>query len=187
MKKAIVYLIIAFYSIQVFSQSKHIDVLNAFDKWKTEQIKNGKYLDLKNCNVDYVLKHENGASQSLPDEMTITYLDINEDKIIDAIVELSPNACDGGNAFINTTYKFIVLSNKSGYRITDDKLFEKMESKIKFEDMDGGVNLSPKFLNNKFELSCEAIYYKADDGRCCPSGKKTVTVNIITQKVTINE
>ncbi|MBM3417234.1 MAG: hypothetical protein FJY20_12555 [Bacteroidetes bacterium] len=113
----------------------------------------------------------------IPKEISIHYSDINGDGKLDALITFHPVQCDGGNAMMNAQSRLLIISKGSSW-VTDDKFIESIESK-----KDGWLSVSGVTEGTIFGTYYE---YAADDGRCCPSIKKSFTLDYKTRKLTID-
>jgi hypothetical protein len=170
------------YPLILFAQSKseYVLIVSKFEQWKKDQYKKGKYATDKNCDPDTVLKAGyKGAEMGIPTDIHISFTNINDDNKLDAIITFNPTQCDGGNALMNAQIRILILSNVDGYT-TDDSYIDKIESQFK----KGWVIIDSALYGSFYGTYYE---YKDSDGRCCPSIKKSFSIDYKTKKLTFDE
>ena len=162
------------------SKSEYVQIVNKFEQWKNDQYKKGNYATEKNCNTDTILKDGyKGPGMGIPADIHVSFTDINSDNKLDAMITFTPDQCDGGNALMNVQIRVLVLSNVKGYN-TDDSYIDKIETQLKkgWLIVEGAQYGS--FYGTYYE-------YKDLDGRCCPSIKKSFSIDYKTKKLTFDE
>ncbi|MEP7373051.1 MAG: hypothetical protein ABI675_06635 [Chitinophagaceae bacterium] len=97
----------------------------------------------------------------IPEEMNISFSDLNSDNIVDGLLSFFVDPCDGGNAFMNIQTKLLILSKGNSY-FADDKYFSKIESSLK----KGWLTIESSSYGTIYGTFHD---YKESDGRCCPS------------------
>lgn len=158
------------------SKSEYVQLLNKFEQWKSIQYKKGVYATEKNCNLDTMTKEGyKGPTMGIPNDIDISFTDINNDNKLDAIVTFSPDQCDGGNALMNAQIRVLILSNNAGY-IIDDTYIDKIETRFK----KGWFNIEKASYGTFFGTYYE---YKETDGRCCSSIRRPFTIDYKTKKL----
>jgi hypothetical protein len=111
----------------------------------------------------------------IPEDINISFTDINDDGKLDGLVTFLPDHCDGGNALMNTQIRVLILSNAANY-IADDQFLDNIQQRLKkgwviIHAVQGGT-----FYGTYYE-------YKQTDGRCCPSIKKDLSIDYKTRKI----
>ena len=170
-------------TINVTAQSKtdYVQILKKFEQWKSIQYKKGLYAIEKNCNLDTVGKEGyNGPEMGIPQDIDISFTDINDDQKLDAIVTFHPDQCDGGNALMNAQIRVLILSSGTTY-ITDDTYIDKVESHLKKK---GWLSIESANNGTFFGTYYE---YKDADGRCCPSIRRSFNIDFKTKKLTFTD
>jgi hypothetical protein len=151
-------------------------ILEQFSQWKIKQYNSGRFVTDKNCNPDSALESEDsGLYMGIPNDIKINYSDINQDGKLDGLFLFNPDQCDGGNALMFAQTRVLVLSNGNSYMI-DDTLIEYVEKHLKkgwlFMKRPAGGTLYGKYIE-----------YLKDDGRCCPSIQREISINFKTGKL----
>jgi hypothetical protein len=158
------------------SKNEYILILNKFEQWKSMQFKKGVYATENKCNPDTVIKKGyHGPTIGIPNDIDISFTDINNDNKLDAIITFNPDQCDGGNALMNAQIRVLILSSKAAYT-TDDTYIDKIESGLK----KGWLNIEKATYGTFFGTYYE---YKEADGRCCPSIRRPFTIDYKTNKL----
>lgn len=153
-----------------------MQILTRFEQWKSAQLKKGTYATEKNCNLDTVTKEGyNGPTMGIPSDIDVAFTDINNDNKLDAIVTFNPDQCDGGNALMNAQIRVLILSSGVSY-VTDDAYIDKIESRLK----KGWLSIEKASYGTFFGTYYE---YKETDGRCCPSIRRSFTIDYKTKKL----
>jgi len=159
------------------TKNEYIQIINRFEKWKLDQYKKGTFATDKNCNFDTVSKAGyKGPEAGIPADVNVMFTDINNDSKLDALITFNPTQCDGGNALMNAQSRVLILSSQTGY-IADDTFIDKIESRYK----KGWLHVESVVQGTIYGLYLE---YKADDGRCCPSVKRTFSISYSDKKLT---
>ena len=157
-------------------QNEYQQILSKFNSWKEKQFRSGTYASEKNCNPDTMLKKGyKGPEMGIPKELTMSFFDLNNDKIIDGLVTFSVDQCDGGNALMNLQTKLLILSKADSYFV-DDKYFTKIESALK----KGWITIESSTYGTIYGTFHD---YKEADGRCCPSITKPFSLTYPTTKL----
>ncbi len=158
------------------SKSEYLQIINKFEQWKSIQFKKGIYATEKKCNLGTVTKDSyTGPTMGIPNDVDISFTDINNDNKLDAIVMFNPSQCDGGNALMNAQIRILILSNGMTY-IADDTYIDKIESRFK----KGWFSIKKASYGTFFGTYYE---YKETDGRCCPSIRRPFIIDYKTKKM----
>jgi hypothetical protein len=176
--KAIFVILIVLVSFQscTHSKSEYNAIMLQFEHWKADQYLEGIYATEDDCSFDSVSKEDyKGPTMGIPDDLDISYTDINGDSKLDAIIVFNPVQCDGGNALMNVQIRVLVLSGKAFYTV-DDVYFKKIESRL-----DKGWLIIDKAVEGSFYGTY--FEYRESDGRCCPSIRRPVLIEYKTQKL----
>lgn len=161
---------------QPANKSSYTQIVNRYLQWKEIQYKAGTFEPPNRCNWDTARKENyKGPNMGIPDDIDISFTDINGDKKLDALITFFPDQCDGGNAFANTQIRVLILSKGTGYT-SDDRYLDNIQNRLKkgwliVERAQGGT-----FYGTFYEL-------KNDDGDCCPSIKKKFSIDYKTRKL----
>ncbi len=157
-------------------ESEYVNILNSFNQWKMEQIREGVFLVGDSCNFEVVSRDGSvGSIMGIPFDLDISYTDINQDGKVDGLVLFRPNQCDGGNALMNIQIKLLILSSPNKY-IVDDKFMNVFES----QNGKGWF-----ILDNATEGTIYGTYYEytETDGRCCPSIRRKISIYFSSKKL----
>lgn len=180
MKRALISLPLVFFATIAFSQTtaEYSQVLSRFEQWKAAKYKAGAYATPGNCKMDIVTKDGyKGPVAGIPKDISIHYSDINGDGKLDGLITFHPVQCDGGNAMMNAQDRLLILSKGAAW-VIDEKYISNIESK-----KDGWLSVSGVMEGTIFGTYFE---YGPDDGRCCPSIKKSFTIDYKTKQLTID-
>lgn len=143
MKKAILYtyfLFVTVFFIYCAPKRKNgkiatetIEIVEAFNNWKSAVMNAGTYSPYDSCNTFYFIHHPKNSKLEegigLPDstKFNFHFCDINNDKQIDALITFHPECC----TCTDTTGKVmqqeqvIIISNQNGYT-ADDTFFQNL-------------------------------------------------------------
>ena len=166
-------------AIQAQSGTSYSKIMAAFDQWKATAIQKGKYASAANCKMEIVTRDGyKGPATGIPQELSIHFADINGDGKLDGLFTFHPQQCDGGNAMMNAQDRVLVLSKGSTYT-ADASYISNIEQK-----KDGWLSVT-----GALEGIIYGTYYEygPDDGRCCPSIKKSFTIDYKTRKLEIEK
>lgn len=105
-------------------------IVQLFEEWKKEQVKNGSYLADKYCNQEWMLKQYdrpdfeilNIPTMGFPlekESFGFSFSDINQDGRLDGMVTFDPVECDGGKALMWYSVHVLIISENEKYKITD--------------------------------------------------------------------
>ncbi len=94
------------------AQSAYVQIADAFDFWKNEQIAAGIYVALNRCNPDSV----QAPALSIPDEVVMSFSDLNNDSLLDGLVVFEPVYCEGSSGKKWVQHQVLILSSPEGYR-----------------------------------------------------------------------
>ncbi|MBL0269789.1 MAG: hypothetical protein IPP99_14250 [Chitinophagaceae bacterium] len=166
-------------SIQAQNGTSYTKIMAAFEQWKTSSIQKGKYATAANCKMEIVTKDGyKGPNTGIPQDLSIHFADINGDGKLDGLFTFHPQQCDGGNAMMNAQDRVLVLSKGTAYT-TDASFISNIEQK-----RDGWFSVTGALEGMIFGNYYE---YGPDDGRCCPSIKKSFTIDYKTKKLEIDK
>lgn len=180
MKRALIALSLILFATFAFSQTtgEYTQILSRYEQWKAAQYRAGNYATPGNCKMSIVTKDGyKGPAAGIPKDISIHYSDINGDGKWDALITFRPVQCDGGNAMMNAQSSLLILSKAAGWT-TDDKYISNIEGK-----KDGWFSVSGVAEGTIYGTYYE---YAPDDGRCCPSIKKSFTIDYKTKELTID-
>jgi hypothetical protein len=152
------------------------DIKNAFENWTKYEIEKGNFFATDSCNRDYyVMKDSLGLEStfglSVPDdtsEIYYHYTDLNSDNKKDALITFTPYQCDGGNATMWVQYQLLVLSQGDKYLVTDN-YFERFKTEPGFFHLD---SIGTKTVFGTY------FEFTNNDGRCCPSIKRPIKIDL---------
>jgi len=181
MKKAFFIVAAVLVTQCIFAQAtaEYTKILASYEQWKAAQYRAGTYATPGNCKMEVVVKDGyKGPTAGIPKDISIYYSDINADGKLDALVTFNPVQCDGGNAMMNVKSRVLILSKGLSWT-TDDKFINGIESK-----KDGWLSVSGVSGGTIFGTYYD---YAADDPRCCPSVKRSFTIDFKTRKLTIDK
>ena len=142
-------------------------------------MKRGEYLSFENCNLEFVAKEGyNGPTMGIPNDIRTCFTNLNDDEIIDAIITFDLTNCGGGN--MNTEeIRILVLSEKDDY-IIEDKYFTKFHSYFNKGLMTIDKASYGMFIGSYYQ-------YKNSDARCCPSIRKSFTIDFQSSELLFQE
>ncbi len=161
-------------------QNQYIKILAKFEEWKNTQYQLHNYELEKNCNQDFVSKESyHGYGLGISTDIQIFYTMLNNDNIIDALVCFNPYLCSGGNAYMNSQARILIVSKGNGY-IIDDKLIDNIQNKL----TSGWILIENA---NDGDFIGEYFNYKEGDARCCPSIKKKIRINYKNKRLEYDE
>lgn len=155
------------------SDNRQLENINkikqAFNEWKTNEIKLRHFIHPDSCNWEYVSKLKIEGIQdlwSIPDSADINYsfADLNKDSIVDGLVYFCPSQCDGGNGSVWFRFQILIISNNDNYELSC-YLTEGIYN------LTGHSNKGFKFIDSiaENEIWGSFIEFKEGDGYCCPS------------------
>lgn len=107
------------------AQSEYVQIADAFDYWKNEQLQIGTYAALNRCNPDSIPASE--GRLSIPNDIIISFSDINNDSLLDGLVVFEPVYCDGSVGKKWVQHQVLILSSPEGYR-PDGNFFEAIKA-----------------------------------------------------------
>ncbi len=107
------------------AQSAYVEIANAFDFWKTEQLTAGNYAVLNRCNPDSIPASE--GKLAIPDDVILSFSDINNDSLLDGLVVFEPVYCDGSSGKKWVQHQVLILSSPEGY-IPDGNFFDAIKA-----------------------------------------------------------
>lgn len=180
MKRTLIALALILAAAPVFAQTTaaYTQILSRYEQWKAARYKAGAYATPGNCRMDVVTGDGyKGPMSGIPKDISVHYSDINGDGKLDALITFNPVQCDGGNAMMNAQDRVLILSKGAAW-VTDDKYISNIESK-----KDGWLSVNGVTGGTIFGTYYE---YAPDDGRCCPSIKKSFTIDYKTRELTID-
>lgn len=152
------------------------DIKNAFDSWTKSEIEKGNFFAKDSCNGDYFVTKDSLGLESIdgiavPDDSSdifYHYADLNNDNKKDALITFTPYQCDGGNAIMWVQYQLLALSQGDKYLVTDN-YFENFKTDPGFFHLDSVATKA--VFGTYFE-------FKEHDGRCCPSIKRPIKIDL---------
>lgn len=95
------------------AQSAYVQIADAFDFWKTEQITAGTYVAFNQCNPT---ASPNPEGMSIPEDVIMSFSDINNDSLLDGLIVFEPVYCNGSTGKKWIQHQVLVLSSPEGYR-----------------------------------------------------------------------
>jgi hypothetical protein len=168
------------------NQSERENIKKLFHNWQLQEIQNGRYWAIDSCNPHWFSKHNiketpNDIKFGFPSdssEYQFSFTDLNNDKKLDCLVVFDPNQCDGGNLMEWKQMQVFIISGKIKYEIIDSLDLSKFAA-TNFDS--SGFYLLDSIAKNK--IFGTYIEFKNDDGRCCPSIRRSVTFDYIQRKL----
>jgi hypothetical protein len=111
--------------------AEYARIFETFNAWKEKKFQEGMYADAKKCSPDTVSQTGyTGPGIGVPEELNISFSDLNHDNIIDALITFTVDQCDESNTAKSIQRQVLVLSNGNSYDV-DEKYFEKITSSLK--------------------------------------------------------
>lgn len=168
-------------------QSNEEKIFRVYNDWKSEALKKGVLL-LECPPMWDTIEHNyptNFIGSFGTEHLSCELADINNDSVPDALITFVNNFCMGADAWSESQYPLLIVSNKNDYFI-DTTTLEKIKTSINthFDNLNIAKSINASRINftNISDMDYEKIQGKCslwidEDPTCCPSISTEFTYN----------